>query len=105
MPDPSRLAAAGGDPHPAYRGRVVPRHAAPDGPRPGDGLVRAGAVVFVVGVVAVVAAVVPSVVTGHPGQVVLVVLSAALLPIGLGLALAGLLRAARTGRREARRRA
>lgn len=85
------------------RDQTAARHAAPDGPRPGDRLVRAGAVVFVLGVLAVLGAVVPSVLTGHPGNTVLVVLSAALLPVGLGLALAGLLRAARTNRRAARR--
>lgn len=66
-------------------------------------MVRVGAVVFVLGVVAVVAAVVPSVVGNRSGPVVPVVLSAALLPLGLGLALLGLLRSARTARREARR--
>lgn len=63
---------------------------------------RAGAVVFAVGVVAVVAAVVPSVLTGAPGRTTLVVLAGSLLPIGLGTALLGLLRAARTARRAAR---
>ncbi len=66
---------------------------------------RAGAVVFIVGVVAVLAAVVPSVLSGQPGRVVLVVLAGSLLPLGLGIALLGLLRAARTGRRKGRRRA
>lgn len=79
------------------------RHVAPDGGRPGDGLVRLGAVVFLVGVVAVVIGVVPSTLADRPGPVTFVVLAAALLPVGLGLALVGLLRAARTGRREARR--
>ncbi len=82
---------------------TAPRHAAPDDARPGDRLVRAGALVFVLGVVAVLAAVVPSVITNRPGTTALVVLSAALLPTGLGLALVGLLRAARSGRRAARR--
>jgi len=56
-------------------------------------------VVFVLGVLAVLGAVVPSVLSGRPGSTPLVVLSAALLPVGLGLALVGLLRAARSGRR------
>ncbi len=72
--------------------------------RPGDGLVRVGAGVFVLGVVAVVAAVVPSLLTGEPGRLALVVLAGSLLPLGLGIALLGLLRAARTARRAARRR-
>ncbi len=79
------------------------RHASTEGARPGDALVRAGAGVFVLGVVAVLAAVVPSVVTGQPGRLARVVLAGSLLPLGLGVALLGLLRAARTGRRAARR--
>jgi len=78
------------------------RHAAADPARPGDLLVRVGAAVFLVGVVAVVAAVVPSVVTGHPGRLPLLVLALTLLPLGLGVALLGLLRSARTGRRAGR---
>ena len=58
---------------------------------------------FLLGVVAVIAAVVPSVLSGQPGRVTLVVLAGSLLPLGLGIALLGLLRAARTGRREGRR--
>lgn len=81
---------------------MAARHESPDSARPGDGLVRAGAVVFLVGVVAVVAGVVPSVLANRSGPVALLVIAAALLPLGLGLALVGLLRAARTGRREAR---
>ena len=79
------------------------RHVSAGGARPGDALVRTGAGVFVLGVVAVLAAVVPSVVTGQPGRVALVVLAGSLLPLGLGIALLGLLRAARTRRRAARR--
>lgn len=82
---------------------VTARHASADRSRPGDGLVRAGAVVFAVGMVAVVLSVVPSVVTGEPGQPALVVTAGSLLPIGFGLALLGLLRGARTARRESRR--
>ena len=64
---------------------------------------RLGAVVFVAGVLAVVAAVVPAVLSGRPARLDLVVAAGSLLPLGLGLALLGLLRAARTARREARR--
>ncbi len=78
------------------------RHAAPDDARPGDSLVRAGAVVFAVGLVAVVAAVVPAVLRNTTGDLTLVVLAGSLLPIGLGTALLGLLRGARTARRRAR---
>ena len=79
------------------------RHASAERRRPGDVLVRLGALVFVVGLVAVVAAVVPSVVSGEPGRLATVVAAGSLLPLGFGLALLGLLRAARTGRRTARR--
>lgn len=82
---------------------MAARHVSSEGAHPGDGLVRVGAAVFVLGLLAVVAAVVPSVVTGDPGRTGLVVLAGSLLPIGLGVALLGLLRAARTARREARR--
>ena len=79
------------------------RHASSDSARPGDGLVRAGAALFVVGVLALVASVVPAVVTGDPAQPVLVVLAGVLLPLGFAVALVGLLRGARTARREAKR--
>lgn len=82
---------------------MTARHAAPDAGRPGDSLVRAGAVVFAVGVVAVLTAVVPSVVTAQPGRLPIVVLAGILLPLGLGIALVGLLLAARSGRLAARR--
>jgi hypothetical protein len=39
--------------------RTRGRHEAPDDPRPGEGLVRAGAAVFGIGVVGVLLAVVP----------------------------------------------
>lgn len=64
---------------------------------------RLGALVFLLGVVAVLASVVPSVLTGEPGRLPLVVLAGSLLPLGLGIALLGLLRAARTARRGVRR--
>ena len=74
------------------------RHAAPDEPRPGEGLVRVGAVVFAVGVVGVLLAVVPFF-FGRQDASSLVTLTASLLPVGLGIALVGLLVGARSGRR------
>ena len=63
--------------------------------RPGDALVRAGAVVFAVGAIAVLAVVVPFLLGhGHDAPLALDLL-ALLLPVGLGLALLGLLRGAR----------
>ena len=64
---------------------------------------RAGAAVFVVGVLALVVAVVPSVLSGDAARLAPVVLAGSLLPLGFGVALLGLLRAARTSRRAARR--
>ncbi|HLZ37781.1 MAG TPA: hypothetical protein VKP64_08500 [Mycobacteriales bacterium] len=63
-------------------------------PRPGDRLVVAGAVVFAVGLVATLVTVVPFFFGAHDRPVALNVL-ALLMPVGLGLALFGLLRAAR----------
>ena len=83
---------------------MTARHASADRSRPGDGLVRAGAVVFAVGLVAVVLSVVPSVLSGDPARLPLVVVAGSLLPLGFGIALLGLLRGARTGRRDAARR-
>jgi hypothetical protein len=60
----------------------------------GDLLVRAGAVVFALGVVAVLAIVVPFFFGAHDRPTWLN-LSALLLPAGLGVALLGLLRGAR----------
>jgi VIT1/CCC1 family predicted Fe2+/Mn2+ transporter len=74
------------------------RHAAPDEPRPGEGLVRIGAVVFAVGVVGVLLAVVPFF-FGRQDASSLVTLTASLLPVGLGIALVGLLVGARSRRR------
>lgn len=70
------------------------RHAAPEPPRPGERLVRVGAVVFGVGVLGVLLAVVPFFFgrTDAPSWTALI---ASLMPIGLGLALLGLLRGAR----------
>ena len=74
------------------------RHAAPDDPRPGEGLVRVGAVVFAVGVVGVLVAVVPFF-FGREDAPSWTALTASLLPVGLGIALLGLLRGARARRR------
>ncbi len=79
------------------------RHAVPGGAPPGERLVQVGAAVFAVGLVAVVLAVVPSVVTGAEPPLPVVVAAGSLLPLGFGLALLGLLRRARTARRLARR--
>lgn len=79
------------------------RHAAPDFRRPGELLVRLGAVVFAVGLVAAVVAVVPSVLSGDSAPLGPVVAAGSLLPLGLAIALVGLLRSARTARRVARR--
>ena len=88
---------------PPTLGVMTGRHASADSGRPGDGLVRAGAVLFAVGVLALVVSVVPAVISGDPAQPVLVVLAGTLLPLGFAVALVGLLRGARTARREARR--
>jgi len=73
-------------------------HIGPDPAQPGDRLVRAGAVVFAVGVVATVAIVVPFFL-GRSDAPLGLVLPTLLMPVGLGIALSGLLRSARRGRR------
>jgi VIT1/CCC1 family predicted Fe2+/Mn2+ transporter len=73
-----------------------PRHAAPD--QPGSALVRAGAVLFGIGVLGVLAVVVPFLL-GREDAPLWTTLVASLLPVGLGLALLGLLRGARARRR------
>jgi VIT1/CCC1 family predicted Fe2+/Mn2+ transporter len=77
----------------------TPRHAA--GGRPGDRTVVVGAVVFAVGVLGAIATVVPFLL-GREDAPLAATLTACLLPVGLGLALLGLLRGARSRRREAR---
>lgn len=75
------------------------RHAARAGGRPGDGLVRAGAVLFALGLLGVLAVVVPFFL-GRADAPLAWTLVASLLPVGLGLSLLGLLRGARSRRRE-----
>ena len=77
------------------------RHAAPRGGAPGDGLVRAGALLFGLGVLGVIAVVVPFLL-GREDAPLWSTLLASVLPVGLGLALLGLLRGARSRRRAAR---
>ena len=61
---------------------------------PGDLLVRTGAVIFALGVVAVLAVLVPFFL-GHHDLPTALDLATLLLPVGLGVALLGLLRGAR----------
>ena len=75
---------------------MTARHAASDAP--GDRLVRIGAVVFGLGVLGVLAVVVPFLL-GRDDAPLWTTLMASLLPVGLGLALLGLLRGARVRRR------
>jgi hypothetical protein len=75
----------------------VARHADPATRRPGDRLVGVGAVVFVVGLVAVVGCLV--LFLGGSDVPLALVLLASTLPVGLGLALAGLVRSALSGPR------
>ncbi len=83
-------------------GAASGRRGEPEEPQPGDGLVRAGGIVFLVGVVAVVVAVVPFF-FGHRNWPLPLNLAAGVLPpLGLGLALVGMLRAGRV-RARARR--
>lgn len=79
------------------------RHAAPE--RSGDGsrLVAVGAVLFGLGVVAVVVAVVPVLLGADTGPTGAVTVASVLLPLGFALALLGLLRGARARRRASRR--
>lgn len=73
----------------------------PSTPGPGDRLVVAGAVVFLVGLVMLLVDVVPFF-FGAQNRPLAVNLLALLLPVGLGIALLGLLLAARDRRRRAR---
>lgn len=78
---------------------MTARHAAPAQSAPGDRLVRAGAVLFGLGVLGVLAVLVPFLL-GRDDAPLWTTLLASLLPVGLGLALLGLLRGARTRRRQ-----
>lgn len=75
---------------------MTARHAA-DGHVPGERLVRLGALLFGVGVLGVLAVVVPFLL-GRDDAPLWTTLVASLLPVGLGLALLGLLRGARSRR-------
>ena len=79
------------------------RHLSPTTRLPGEVTVRVGAALFGLGLVALVVTVVPSVLADRQAPLALVVAAAALLPLGLAVALVGLLRSARTARRAARR--
>lgn len=74
------------------------RHAAPDAARPGERLVRLGALLFALGVLGVLAAVVPFLL-GRDEAPLWTTLLASVLPVGLGVALVGLLVGARSRRR------
>ena len=80
---------------------MTARHAAPRGGSPGDGLVRFGALLFGLGVVGVLAVVVPFLL-GREDAPLWSTLLASLMPVGLGLALLGLLRGARRRRSSSR---
>ncbi len=84
---------------------VPGRHSAPEQRLPGERMVPVGAVVFLVGVVAAVATFVPFLLDQGRGEppTWLVVSTSVLLPLGLAIALLGLLRGARARRRAARR--
>ena len=73
-------------------------HISPEPPRPGERLVLAGAVVFTAGLLAAVVVVVPFF-FGRGNAPLGPALGTLLMPLGLGLALSGLLRGARRGRR------
>ena len=79
------------------RASTGPRHGAPEVPRPGERLVRAGAVVFGVGVLGIAAVLVPFLL-GRQDAPLWTTLVASLMPIGLALSLLGLLRGARSRR-------
>jgi hypothetical protein len=74
------------------------RHAAPQADEPGERLVRFGALLFGLGLLGVLAVVVPFLL-GRQNAPLWTTLLASLLPVGLGLSLLGLLWGARTRRR------
>ncbi|WP_419995951.1 hypothetical protein [Streptomyces boninensis] len=69
--------------------------------RAGDGLVRAGAIVFLIGALATVGTFVPFFLDEKPLPTAAYLVSM-LMGVGFALALAGLLRQAAAGRRQAR---
>ena len=73
-------------------------HISPEPPRPGERLVLAGALVFAIGLLAAIVVVVPFF-FGRSDAPLGPALATLLMPLGLGLALSGLLRGARRGRR------
>jgi VIT1/CCC1 family predicted Fe2+/Mn2+ transporter len=73
-------------------------HIAPEEPRPGERLVLTGVLVFAVGLLAAIGVVVPFF-FGRGNASLGLALTTLLMPLGLGTALSGLLRAARRGRR------
>lgn len=77
---------------------MTARHAAPRARQPGDRLVRLGAVLFALGIIGVLVVVVPFLL-GRDDAPLWTTMLASLLPVGLGLALLGLLRGARSRRR------
>lgn len=78
---------------------MTARHAARQPPQRGDRMVRAGAVLFGVGVLGVLAVVVPFLL-GRDDAPLWTTLVASLLPVGLAVSLLGLLRGARARRRS-----
>ena len=73
------------------------RHVAPQPAQPGERLVRAGAILFGVGVLGIIA-VLALFLLGSEDAPLWTTLVASLLPVGLGLSLVGLLRGARARR-------
>jgi len=69
-------------------------HAAPQRPEPGERMVHVGAAVFGIGLLAVLAVVIPFFL-GRDDAPLPLTLGTLLMPVGLGLALLGLLRRAR----------
>lgn len=78
---------------------MSPRHAAAPDRQPGDRTVRAGAVLFGVGVLGVLAVLVPFLL-GREDAPLWTTLAASLLPVGFGVALLGLLRGARARKKR-----
>jgi hypothetical protein len=70
---------------------------------PGEGLIRAGGAVFLIGLLALLVVVVPFFFGERDRPLALNLLAGAGLPLGLGLALAGLVRGARARARPGQR--